>query len=180
MPEMDSYCSGRRRCDVTIDDAAFPRPTTCNQALRVHLWVEYRCIKGYFTASQPLFCTTYIPKPKNKRKHLLWVSAIFGGLEVILTGQIVFRVSFAPAKTFFGHKCLTRFSDPNQLWTIHGALKVPAISMSFGNSVNVKKLNLVENFPIFLENEGRNFHDFFRICRGSGSPQNEIILYYFS
>jgi len=49
MPEMESYCSGRRRCDVKIDDVAFPRPTSCNRALKVHLWVDYRCIKGMST-----------------------------------------------------------------------------------------------------------------------------------
>jgi len=46
VPEVESYCSGRRRCDVKIDDDAFPRQTTCHRALKVHLWIQYRCIKG--------------------------------------------------------------------------------------------------------------------------------------
>jgi hypothetical protein len=45
-PEMDSYCSGRQRCDVRIDDANFRRLTPCHRDLKVHLWASYQCRKG--------------------------------------------------------------------------------------------------------------------------------------
>lgn len=46
MNEMDVACSGRRTCEVRIDESSFPSATPCHKDLKSYLEVSYRCIAG--------------------------------------------------------------------------------------------------------------------------------------
>ena len=46
MQEMDGLCSGRRSCEVRVDESSFPSATPCHKDLKSYLEVSYHCIAG--------------------------------------------------------------------------------------------------------------------------------------
>ena len=44
--DLDSACSGRRKCDIRVDETTFPRVKLCHNDLKSYLEASYQCLKS--------------------------------------------------------------------------------------------------------------------------------------
>jgi len=55
MLELQTACSGRRSCQIRVDDTAFRRVSPCHRDLKSHLTVSYRCTTGNSNSSSSFY-----------------------------------------------------------------------------------------------------------------------------
>ena len=53
MLEVQSTCSGRRSCQIRVNDAAFSRVSPCHRDLKSYLVVQYSCTAGKTSLAGP-------------------------------------------------------------------------------------------------------------------------------
>ena len=50
LAEMDAFCSGKRSCEVKVDDSSFPSLQPCHKELKSSLFTTYKCVPGTVVA----------------------------------------------------------------------------------------------------------------------------------